>query len=330
VKNAINYAVMRQYIHSRTSGSLYKQKYNYLCSAGGLFGADTTKLLFFMNTFIHGDCLEALQKVPDACVDLVIMDPPFFSNSIYERIWNDKGEIASFKDRWSGGKQKYIAWLKERVREIKRVMKPTASIFVHCDWHANAEIKIDVMNKLFGESNFINEIIWSYQGTGESKRYLKKKHDTIWYYSMSKDYYFDPDNATEPTKDSSRKRYNKTDEKGAYKDIRHPDGSVHRQYYREEMRLRDVWDMPILNADAAERIGYPTQKPEALYERIIRMASREGDVVLDPFCGGGTTCVAAQRLGRQWIGIDASDMAIRMSTIRLRKMTAEFIIVGDS
>jgi DNA modification methylase len=112
-----------------------------------------------MNQLILGDCLEVLKKLPDESVDLIYLDPPFFSNRNYEVIWGDKREIRSFEDRWSGGIDHYIAWLKERFEQMHRVLKITGSIFLHCDWHANAEIKVFILNKIFGEQNFRGEII---------------------------------------------------------------------------------------------------------------------------------------------------------------------------
>jgi DNA modification methylase len=116
------------------------------------------------NKLILGDNLVVLQSIPDKSVDLIYLDPPFFSNRTYEVIWGDEGEKRSFEDRFAGGIDHYISWLKIRVRQMYRILKPTGSIFLHCDWHANAEIKIDILNKIFGRSNFRNEIVWHYKG----------------------------------------------------------------------------------------------------------------------------------------------------------------------
>jgi DNA modification methylase len=320
-----------------------------------------------MNTFIHGDCLEALQKVPDACVDLCYMDPPFYSNAQYEKVWNDKGETASFNDRWAGGIEHYISWLKERVREIKRVLKPTGSIFVHCDWHADCRIRLQVLEILFGADNFRNHIVWKRNMLWRkySNSCLDAGTDTIWWFSVGDVYVYhpiyelsakDPSNSFNKIDDEGRRyttsqitghkslgvslrrlyeykgytpeygwacdidKLKELDEKGLliWKD------GVCKRYIRyldeRTERCNSLWtDIQAVCGSSKERIGYPTQKPEALVERIIKMASNEGDVVLDPFCGGGTTCVAAQRLGRQWIGIDASVVAIDVSQMRMHK-----------
>jgi site-specific DNA-methyltransferase (adenine-specific) len=147
----------------------------------------------FENSLILGDNLEILKTLPSESVDLCYIDPPFFSNRNYEVIWGDTGEIASFQDRWSGGMEHYIGWLYERVAEIHRVLKPTVSIFLHCDWHANAYIRVDVLDRIFGLKNFINEIIWCYAGPGNVKNRLAQKHDTIYFYAKSNRYFFDGD-----------------------------------------------------------------------------------------------------------------------------------------
>jgi DNA modification methylase len=112
------------------------------------------------NQIILGDNLEVLKRFNSESVDLIYLDPPFFSNRNDEVIWGDKGEIRSFEDRWAGGIAHYIDWLKERVIEMHRILKPTGSLFLHCDWHANAYIRVEILDKLFGGSNFKGEIIW--------------------------------------------------------------------------------------------------------------------------------------------------------------------------
>ncbi|MCL2305506.1 MAG: site-specific DNA-methyltransferase, partial [Planctomycetaceae bacterium] len=116
----------------------------------------------FTNKLILGDNLEVLKSIESKSVDLVYLDPPFFSNRTYEVIWGDDGEKRSFEDRFAGGIDHYIHWLIVRVRQMHRILKETGSIFLHCDWHASAEIKVDVLNKIFGRNNFRNEIIWHY------------------------------------------------------------------------------------------------------------------------------------------------------------------------
>src|SRR5215469_986844 len=270
------------------------------------------ELNFSVNKLILGDNLEILKTFPDEYVDLIYLDPPFFSNRNYEVIWGDAGEIRSFQDRWSGGMDHYIAWLYERVVQMHRVLKSTGSIYLHCDWHANAYIRVHILDKIFGEKNFRNEIVWSYQRWTAGRSSFQRTHDNIFFYSKSKDSKFNV--LTEDYSEKSAhkaKRFTKVEK-----------GKLIQNYTEDTIReksMRDVWEISILNSQAKERIGYPTQKPEALLDRIIKASSNKGDIVLDPFVGGGTTIAAAERLGRQWIGIDQSVQAIKVTEFRLEK-----------
>jgi DNA modification methylase len=270
----------------------------------------------FTNKLILGDNLIELQKLPDESVDLIYLDPPFFSNRKFEVIWGDDGEKRSFDDRWAGGIDHFISWLKVRVRQMHRILKPTGNIFLHCDWHANAEIKIDVLNSIFGRNNFRNEIIWHYRRWTGVAHSFQKLHDTVYFYSKTNTYTFNP-LYTDYTEGSiARKMGGKLHRfKKGEEPLLVSDKTVDEKGVREN----DVWQIPFINPSAKERIGYPTQKPEALLERIIKCASNEGDLVLDPFVGGGTTIAVADKLNRQWIGIDQSVMAIKVTELRLRK-----------
>ncbi len=319
-----------------------------------------------MNQLILGDCLEVLKSLEPASVDLIYLDPPFFSNRNYEVIWGDEGEIRSFQDRWAGGIDHYIAWLKDRVQEMHRVLKPTGSIFLHCDWHANAYIRVYILDKVFGESNFRSEIIWkrttAHNTTSKKFGVLV---DSIFWYSKSSNFVFHPPRAIEHGEKYTDNQYKFLDEQGRRYRLhsieRNPalgirpnliyeykgytpkygwmmereklegmdsEGKLHwnmkgtpqRKIFLDEVEkpiLGNLWDDIVNVQSSKERIGYPTQKPEALLERIIKMASNEGDVVLDPFVGGGTTVVVAERLNRRWLGIDQSVAAIKVSDLRL-------------
>ncbi|MDD5755222.1 MAG: DNA methyltransferase, partial [Methylococcales bacterium] len=141
-----------------------------------------------MNKLLLGDNLEILKTLESESVDLIYLDPPFFSNRNYEMIWGDKGEVRSFQDRWSGGVEHYIGWLKERVEEMHRILKPTGSIFLHCDWHADAYIRVLILDKIFGQQNFRNEIIWCYNTWPVAGKSFSKNHDNIFFYTKSSDY----------------------------------------------------------------------------------------------------------------------------------------------
>jgi DNA modification methylase len=236
------------------------------------------------------DNLERLAQFPPECVDLIYLDPPFFSNRHYEVIWGDEAEIRSFEDRWEGGIHVYIEWMRERMIELRKVLKPTGSIYLHCDWHAGHYLKV-MMDDIFGRENFLNNVVWCYGLGGSSARYWPRKHDDILWYSKTPDgQYFDA-----PMVPATSQRM-----KGELK------------------KMPDYWLIPTINNMAKERLGYPTQKPEALLEVIVGSSTKPGDVVLDPFAGCGTTLVVAQRMKRQWVGIDISPTAANLIARRMR------------
>ena len=300
-----------------------------------------------VNELILGDNLEILKKMGSESVDLIYLDPPFFSNRNYEVIWGDAGEVRSFQDRWAGGIDHYIAWLKERVAEMYRILKPSGSIFLHCDWHANAYIRVEILDKIFGYQNFLSEIIWKRTfNSGSSKSIAKKfplNTDTIFWYSKTSSYTFNK--ITRPLNEGALKRYDKVDERGRFMwvplktvskerleelrksgEIREEESLTYPRYKKylneeEGVLIDNNWDDigQIPTRGGNERIGYPTQKPEALLQRIIECASNERDIVLDPFVGGGTTVAVADKLNRHWISIDQSVQAIKVTELRLDK-----------
>jgi DNA modification methylase len=260
-------------------------------------------------------------EFPDGTVDLIYMDPPFFSNRNYEVLWGDGYELRAFEDRWQGGIENYISWMEPVLRECHRVLKPTGTIYLHCDWHAGHYIKVE-MDKIFGYNNFLAEIIWNkgFRGT-EQKNNYQHAHDTLFFYKKSKEYTWN--DQFQAYADINMKRYNKIDEKGRYALIkrRRTDGTVYygKTYPKPEgKRINDVIDIPVMASTSSERLGYPTQKPEALLERIIKASSNPGDVVLDPLCGCGTAIAVAQKLERKWVGIDVSPTACRLMVTRMR------------
>ena len=295
---------------------------------------------FKNRTLYHGDNLEFLRGMNSETVHLIATDPPFNKNRDFHATPDSLASGARFKDRWSWDKDvheewtdsiqddwpavwevigtaraaygddmgAFLCWLGVRLMEMRRILRQDGSIYLHIDHTAHAYVKC-MMDAIFGRKQFRNEIVWSYQGTGQPKNAFKRKHDTILFYAKSAKSFFSEEGSREPISDFSKSKYTRQDEKGRYKDIRHPDGSIHRQYIREYQRMRDVWDIPIINAMAKERVGFPTQKPLALYRRIIAASSKPGDIVLDPFCGCATTPVAAEQLGREWAGMDIWDKA---------------------
>ena len=268
------------------------------------------------NRLIWGDNLHALRTLPSESVDLIYIDPPFFSNRVYNVIWGDEHEERSFSDIWEGGLDGYLIWLNARLYEMKRLLKPTGSIYVHCDWHASHYIKVE-MDKLFGYENFRNEVVWAYRTGGSSKSTFARKHDAILFYTRAARYTFVQQKEKAYTKSKSR-RPGMHNYGAGTAEFFEDDGGVYNL-----VNMRDVWEIPYINSQATERVGYPTQKPEALVERIIRASSNEGDMVLDAFVGGGTTAVVAQRLGRRWIAMDQSRVAIAVTAERLKHTAIE-------
>lgn len=276
------------------------------------------------NQLILGDNLEVLRTLPPECIDLIYIDPPFFSGRTYNVIWGDTNEVRTFYDIWEGGIDSYLIWLNARLWEMWRVVKKTGSIYVHSDWHASHYIKSE-MDKIFGYENLRNEIIWFYPFAGRSKSTFPRKHDTLFWYSKGRDYTFNnscSDVRVPVTDQCVVHNFRYVDENGRrYRDDPRKSGKIYRYYLDEGKLPEDVWtDIQSLHFELPERIGYPTQKPEKLLQRIIAAHTKEGDVVADLFCGGGTTCAVAMKLNRRFIGCDSSRVAIAVTLDRLVKM----------
>jgi DNA modification methylase len=274
-----------------------------------------------LNKLIYGDCLEAMRAIPDESVDLIYLDPPFYTNVKYEKIWKDRADIRSFDDRWEGGIWHFLEWLKDRVKEMYRVLKPNGNFCLHCDWHAGCEIKVHILDAIFGRKCFRNQIIWHYFMGGKPKHYFANKHDIIFFYTKG---------------DTNKHTFNEQyverilpykpgmGTNTELKQIKCKSCGNDSGIWTSKVKLDDVWDISGVFNMSKEYIGYPTQKPEALLERIIDCLSNEGDLVLDPFVGGGTTVAVAERLGRRWIGIDNSAAACNVTELRLNKFQGLF------
>ena len=320
------------------------------------------------NRLFWGDNLHVMRMLPTESIDLIYLDPPFFSGRNYNIIFGDMNEVRTFTDIWEGGMPGYLVWLNARLLEMKRLLKKTGSIYVHCDWHALHYIKTE-LDKMFGYDNFRNQIIWKRRSAHSDKaqgaQHLGKVHDTILYYTKSSEYTWHPQYVPYskeyaekgfPFKEKGTGRYYQlnaiTGPGGAskgnpyyeflgvkrywrfkretmeklYKEgkiVQTKPGNVPRQKrYLDEMpgvELQDIWTdiKPVSNSSEDE--GYPTQKPEALLNRIIALSSNPGDIVADFFCGGGTTPVSAHKLGRRWIACDSSRIAISITLDRLMR-----------
>jgi site-specific DNA-methyltransferase (adenine-specific) len=250
-------------------------------------------------------------------VDLAYLDPPFFTQKVHRLVPRDRSQEFSFEDLWSSQKE-YGTFLLERLRAVHRVISDRGSIFFHCDRNAVHLVRM-LLDDVFGSENFRSEIIWHYRRWSNSQRGLLPAHQNILYYTMSDQYVFNEmwteyspaTNVDQILQRRSRDNFNKS----VYD--RDDKGNVISNGAKRGVPLGDVWDIPFLNPKAKERTGYPTQKPRLLLERIISLATNEGDCVLDPFCGSGTTLVTAQSLGRTAVGIDVSEDAIALTKKRL-------------
>jgi len=360
------------------------------------------------NALYYGDNLNVLREhIPDNSIDLIYLDPPFNSNRSYNVLFKDESGIASdaqisaFDDAWHWGDtaertyqdlietapinisnmigalrgfigsnqmMAYLVMMAARLVELHRVLKPTGSLYLHCDPTASHYLKI-ILDTIFSAQNFINEIVWQRTAVkGDARLKYGAVHDVIYYYSKTAHYIFKPVYKAQDEQYRSRFKFNDDDGRGPYQsaplDSPNPrpnltyfykgyapppkgwrvskslmeeldnqgriifpiekSGRIRRKVYlfdQEGPKAPDVWtDIIPLQGSSDERLGFPTQKPLALLERIIQASSNTGDLVLDPFSGCGTAIAAAQKLGRQWIGIDITHLAIAMHKARLKDM----------
>jgi len=296
-----------------------------------------------LNRVYHGDNLSVLRNsIGDESIDLIYLDPPFNSRANYKVQLRSGARIAAFDDTWHWGEEAelafnavmqrrggaaemlrsmraflgesammaYLAMMAGRLLELRRVLKPTGSIYLHCDPSASHYLKI-LMDAVFGVEHFRNEIVWHYRRwTGRAKKF-QELHDIILFYTKSDAYTFNIQYTPYTEKSLARKQHRHTRIKGEDVFVTRID--------ENGVRENDVWQMQLLNSQSRERLGYPTQKPVRLLERIIESSSVPGDVILDPFCGSGTTLHAAQKLKRYWIGIDVARLAISLVQRRMEE-----------
>jgi len=274
------------------------------------------------NRLFWGDNLHVMRQLPSESIDLIYIDPPFFSGRQYNVIFGDQNELRSFSDIWEGGMPGYVIWLNARLYEMKRLLKKTGSIYVHCDWHASHYIKVE-MDKIFGVENFNNEIVWHYYNKmSPVSKCFPRGHDVILAYTKSRTLDFTFHKIEEP-RDKPVKQLKRKFIGGKAINVRDENGEVQYQT-KTTRRTDDVWRISMLQpADKVERIGYPTQKPATLVERVLQASSSEGDVIADFFTGGGTTAAVAQRLGRRWIACDQSRVAVAITADRLTRQVEE-------
>ena len=277
---------------------------------------------FQPNTLYYGDCLDILSDFPDGCVDLICLDPPKGSGlsiqpqiKAFDDMWHwdadSAARVRDIKNAVANPASKvitafemiipnsqmlsYTSYMAQRLFEMHRVLTEKGSIYLHCDPTASHYLKL-IMDAIFGEKNFRNEIVWGYRTGGVSKNHWPRKHDILLFYVKSMNY--------DHTPLQERIIYDKP----FFSEQQDAEGRYYADVY-----VRDVWEdiKPIINM-SSERLGYPTQKPIALYERIIKASSNAGDLVMDPFAGCGTTIEAARKNNRNAIGIDILPFALRL------------------
>ena len=312
------------------------------------------------------DNLPVLHWIDSDSIDLIATDPPFNTGKSSIQGKTKEGESVGFKDAWGWDREQsewlkaikdsitgyqglylaiesakynaglnmgaYLCWMAVRLLEMHRVLKPTGSMYLHCDPKAGHYLK-SVMDAIFKPQNFRNEIVWGYNNRLQrGGKTFGRLHDTILYYTKTEsrtwNEVFDHDWTPSPTQ-ARRIEKGYEERKGAliiYDEDKFKASGIDESSYAKVYRsnagqppIGDLWSIPILNPMAKERNGYPTQKPVALYKRIIEASSNPDDIVLDPFAGSATTCIAAELLGRRWIGIDNNIDAVRLMSQRLQR-----------
>ena len=238
-------------------------------------------------------------------IKLVYIDPPFAVGADFRAEAGGVSALA-YRDIWQGGMAAFLSMMFERLLLIRELLAEDGSIYVHCDYRTEAYMRL-LLEEAFGRGRFLGSIIWHYTGGGRARRWFSRKHDTIFHFARSKTWHFNADAVRVPYKPTSGYAKGGIVSAAGKRYMPHPDGTP----------VDDVWDIPMVNPLAAERTGYPTQKPEALLERILLASSRPGDLVADFFCGSGTTAVAARRLGRRFLCADSSALAVQTALCRL-------------
>jgi site-specific DNA-methyltransferase (adenine-specific) len=272
------------------------------------------------NKIYLGNCVEKLKEMEANKVDLIYFDPPFFTQRKHSLTNKDNSKTYEFEDKYHS-MEAYLRLIEDVLDQSKRVLKNTGSVFLHCDKTASHYIRV-VMDKVLGRDNFQSEIIWSYKRWSNAKKGLLNAHQVIFFYSKTPDFKFHTlytdYSATTNLDQILQDRERDENGKSVYK--KDENGNVVLGKEKKGVPLSDVWEIPYLNPKAKERTGYPTQKPVLLLHQILNIVTDEGDLVVDPFCGSGTTCVAAKSLKRQFIGIDISQDAVELANARLETM----------
>lgn len=282
------------------------------------------------NLLARGDNLEFMRYLLQernmaGKIQLVYVDPPFYSRANYDAVIKLKSPLmpdapamkpAAYRDVWEGGIENYLRMLCVRFFLIRDLLAKEGCLWVHLDWHAAHSVKL-LLDAVFGEKNFINEIIWNYKSGGTGKRSFSRKHDTLLFYSKSRDYHFQP---------LKEKSYNRGYRPYCFKNVKE---------YRDELgwytevNMKDVWQIDMVGRTSSERTGYATQKPEALLSRIVESCSRKGDLCADFFGGSGTLAAVAEKTGRPWISCDMGEIATVSCMKRLFMQESAFTLMSQ-
>lgn len=273
-----------------------------------------------INRVILGNCVQILPEILPETVDLVYFDPPFFTQKVHSLLSRKHSKRYAFEDRYDS-LESYLFMIEQVLTESRRILKDTGSVFLHCDRTASHYLRT-LMDKVFGRNNFQSEIIWTYKRWSNAKKGLLNAHQVIYFYSKSNRFKFQTiyTDYSETTNLDQILQERKRNENGVSVYRRDENDNVVLGKEKKGVPLTDVWEIPYLNPKAKERTGYPTQKPVTLLNQILRIVTEEGDLILDPFCGSGTTCVSAKLLNRNYIGIDSSPDAVKLTQKRLEDM----------
>lgn len=259
---------------------------------------------------VCADALDVLPELPDGALDAIYIDPPFGTGAVRH------GRGYSYTDR-ADDPDPFVAWLLPYLEHSRRALGPTGSLFVHLDHRAVHYVKV-ALDRLFGRARFVNEIVWCYSVGGKSRRGFGRKHDTILWYARGDDWAFYPDAVRVPRRGGSHMRVVLDGDVPVQEKTDRRTGRVYRYPVPAGKIPEDWWtDIETLNHSDRERVGWPSQKPERLIERILGAVTAPGDRVADWFAGSGTTPAVAQRLGRRFIAVDREEAAIELCAARL-------------
>ncbi len=277
------------------------------------YGSSPDNMLIYGDNAKVMDCLLRREGMAGR-IKMIYIDPPFFSKADYDAVLKVAGETIRhtvYGDNWRFGKAGYFSMLTSALMQMKELLATDGLIWLHLDWHAAASARL-IMDEIFGEENFVNEIIWNYKSGGSSSRHFARKHDTILVYAKSRKYGFHP---------LQEKSYNRQLKPYRFKGVKE---------YRDEVgwytmvNMKDVWQIDMVGRTSSERTGYATQKPEELLRRIILSSTEEGDICADFFSGSGTMAAVASKTGRRFIACDTGPLAVETSAARLTACGADF------